>query len=248
MSDKKDNPIKSYIKKDLNKERKKYKETGVKTTKSKILQSLVAGSEAGKQEEQLKGVIDTVSYKVTLGRYQESKNTKYKDHIAKKDMHSIEKEIDKRNDEAGLEPNSKTNPKSYKAEISEKDKKVRWGKVAHDVAVPSRFASAGATAASLQLKKQEIKLQKNRDNLDSIDKTKSTTIKAASYATQAPILATRKSLDVAAAAGHVPEFISQPIAKEVKKIASKIKTHIKNNPRSKSTVIKSKKTGQSFER
>lgn len=234
---KKDNPIKQHIKKELikedakntvkinNKEEAKAKELGVeykekggitgsRSPKAKIYRSTVSGSNIHKGEKEFRGagVFQATGYAKTAGRYQKSK---IKEHQQKR--------MGQKNSELSEDSSWKIKPE---------DKKVRWGKVAHDVAIPTRVIADSSDAASLQLKNQEAKLKHLRNQVDlndDLNKGEKAAAKTASYVAQAPIMAIRKTLSVTAAAAHTTELASQPAINEAKKIGASIKAYVKND-------------------
>ena len=93
--------------------------------------------------------------------------------------------------------------------------KIRWGKVVHDIVIPTRLVAAGTFALALQVKKGELAV----DMTDWGRKTK--------FAAKAPIWATRQTLAATTALLHLPELVTMPVARGMKASLDEIRKGLK---------------------
>lgn len=82
---------------------------------------------------------------------------------------------------------------------------IRWGKVLHDIVVPTRLLAAGTLALTLQVKKGELAVDMMKDWSSE-----------AKFAAKAPIWVTRQTLAATTALLHLPELVTMPVARGMK--------------------------------
>ena len=115
--------------------------------------------------------------------------------------------------------------------------KTRWGKVAHDVLIPTRIVAGGLAATRFQMKKIDVAIDKQ--NYSGKKKI------AAKIFVRAPLFGVRKIFAASEVLLRSTDLVTTPVAMgmsgAVKEIRQRMKKHTSLNPAS-STVVSSRTT------